>query len=224
MSSPSGRQDGRYPRPLHQWVRDEGIAQQPSEQQKELALALIRLDYCEDKLAGMLFLQEILLPAAAVDWPQDLPRFAALFEQGYIYDWNTCDWFCVRVLGPLVEQQGGTTPTPSRPGARRATSGSGAPAGVAFVNLAGEATPTFPASRRCCWRPAPPPCSRTNALPRPEPAGCCALSLAAPERVIDFVEQHIGFFSGEGLSYATAKLPAETRARLKAAHRIADRH
>ena len=29
-----------------------------------------------------------------------------LFEQGHIADWNTCDWFCVRVLGPLAEQQG----------------------------------------------------------------------------------------------------------------------
>ena len=45
------------------------------------------------------------------------------------------------------------------------------------------------------------------------------LSLAAPERVINFVEKHIGFFSGEGLAYAMAKLPAETKVRLKAAHR-----
>ena len=45
------------------------------------------------------------------------------------------------------------------------------------------------------------------------------LSLADQERVIGFLEQHIGFFSGEGLSYATAKPPTETRARLKAAHK-----
>ena len=91
---------------LHQWVRDEGIDRLPVQEQKDLALALIRLDSTEDKLAGILFWQEILLPAGAVHWPDDLPRFADLFQQGYIYDWNTCDWFCVRVLGPLAEQQG----------------------------------------------------------------------------------------------------------------------
>src|SRR3712207_8372132 len=60
----------------------------------------------EDKLAGVLFLQEILLPAGALDWRSDLPRIARLFDEGYIRDWSTCDWFCVKVLGPLVEQQG----------------------------------------------------------------------------------------------------------------------
>jgi FAD/FMN-containing dehydrogenase len=34
---------------------------------------------------------EILLPAGEVNWPDDLPRFAELFQQGFIYDWNTCD-------------------------------------------------------------------------------------------------------------------------------------
>ena len=91
---------------LHQWVQEEGIDRLPMQEQKELALALIRLDYTEDKLAGILFWQEILLPAGEVHWPDDLPRFAELFQQGFIYDWNTCDWFCVRVLGPLAEQQG----------------------------------------------------------------------------------------------------------------------
>jgi len=41
-----------------------------------------------------------------LDWRSDLPRFARLFDQGYIRDWNVCDWFCGKVLGPLVEQQG----------------------------------------------------------------------------------------------------------------------
>ncbi len=25
-----------------------------------------------------------------------------MFERGLIADWNTCDWFCVRVLGPTI--------------------------------------------------------------------------------------------------------------------------
>jgi hypothetical protein len=50
-------------------------------------------------------LKEILLPAGVLDCDPDLPRFARLFDRGHTCDWGTCDWFCVKVLGPLVEQQ-----------------------------------------------------------------------------------------------------------------------
>ncbi len=33
------------------------------------------------------------------------PKTKDLFDAGFICDWNTCDWFCVKVLGPLAEQQ-----------------------------------------------------------------------------------------------------------------------
>jgi 3-methyladenine DNA glycosylase AlkD len=33
-------------------------------------------------------------------------RFARLFTDGLIYDWNACDWFCVKVLGPLIQREG----------------------------------------------------------------------------------------------------------------------
>ncbi len=72
----------------------------------DLALALFEGAYTEDKLAGTLFLQEILLPAGALLWQRDLDRFSALFDTGLIYDWNVCDWFCVKVLGPLIEAHG----------------------------------------------------------------------------------------------------------------------
>jgi 3-methyladenine DNA glycosylase AlkD len=92
---------------LHTWYReyDIGARKNPGEQ-IELALALFHSPYTEDKLAGTLFLQEILLPGGYIDWQSDLPSFAALFHKGRIYDWNACDWFCVKLLGPLIEQQG----------------------------------------------------------------------------------------------------------------------
>src|SRR5215203_6366278 len=92
---------------VHAWFKEERLGDQLSvRQQNDLALTLLEEDYAEEKLAGVLFLQEILLPAGALDWHSDLPRFARLFEEGYIRDWSICDWFCVKVLGPLVEQQG----------------------------------------------------------------------------------------------------------------------
>jgi 3-methyladenine DNA glycosylase AlkD len=72
----------------------------------DLALALFDGEYTEEKLAGILFLQEILSPTGALRWKRDLPRFAAFFDDGKIHDWNVCDWFCVKVLGPLIQVNG----------------------------------------------------------------------------------------------------------------------
>jgi 3-methyladenine DNA glycosylase AlkD len=205
---------------LHQWVQEEGIAQQPAAQQKDLALDLIRLDYCEDKLAGILFLQEILLPAGAVRWQDDLPRFARLFEQGHIYEWNTCDWFCVRVLGPLAEQQG---PASARAIADWRTAGNlwrRRASGVAFVNLARRGEDNFPGFVNMLLEVCTATVQTTERFAQTGTGWVLReLSLAEPQRVIGFVEEHLGCFSTEGLAYAMEKLPAETTARLKAAHR-----
>jgi len=92
---------------LHSWYQTEELATSLSlPQQKELALRLFREEFTEDKLAGILFLQEILLPIGAIQCQDDLPGFAALFSDRWIYDWNVCDWFCVKVLGPLIGQEG----------------------------------------------------------------------------------------------------------------------
>jgi DNA alkylation repair enzyme len=67
----------------HAWFEEERLREHLSaEQQKDLALLLLEGDYTEDKLAGVLFLQEILLPAGVLDWDPDLPRFARLFDRG----------------------------------------------------------------------------------------------------------------------------------------------
>ena len=91
---------------VRQWYRDcvQGRLDQP--EQVDLALALFEGEYTEEKLAATLFLQEILLPLNAVDSTRDIERFGDLFARGRIYDWNTCDWFCVKVLGPLIKRNG----------------------------------------------------------------------------------------------------------------------
>lgn len=73
---------------LYSWIKD----------QKKLALELIRKDHFEDKLAGILYIQEILLPSGSIKWKKDLSSFEKLFKDKYIFDWSTCDWFCVKVL------------------------------------------------------------------------------------------------------------------------------
>ena len=91
---------------LHQWHHQniDEVLNYP--EQLDLALSLFEEQYTEEKLAGTLFLQEILLPAGVINCARDIHRFASLFADGKIYDWNTCDWFCVKVLGPLIIDKG----------------------------------------------------------------------------------------------------------------------
>ena len=130
---------------LHAWYREHGFATWEPTEQVQLALQLIREDHTEDKLAGILFLQEILLPSGRLHHCSLLPAFADLFECGHLADWNAVDWFCVKVLGPLVERDGepcaraiGEWRTASTLWQRRASA-------VAFVNLVkrGELFPGF---------------------------------------------------------------------------------
>jgi 3-methyladenine DNA glycosylase AlkD len=89
---------------VHQWHQEYVDGRIEPAQQVDLALALFEGVYTEDKLAGTLFLQEICLPAGVLNWRRDIDRFARLFDDGRIYDWNVCDWFCVKVLGPLIKE------------------------------------------------------------------------------------------------------------------------
>lgn len=200
---------------LHDWLVTEAIGERlTTEEQVTLALSLVRQEYADDKLAGILYLQEALLPAGALDWPRDLPRFAALFQDGYIFDWNTCDWFCVKVLGPLVERYG-------EPCARALAGWRQADnlwqrraAGVAFVNLAKHGDRNFPGFVDLLLDI----CAATIQSPeRFAQTGTGwvlrELSLADQACVLAFVEKYYDCFSREGLRYALEKVPAEVKAR-----------
>ena len=87
------------------WERHDGDTRSTTDQ-LETCLTLLRCTMSEDKLAGMLLLGERLIPAGRVDDAQAVPRFAELYPAGHLADWNAVDWFCVRVLGPLIETSG----------------------------------------------------------------------------------------------------------------------
>lgn len=205
---------------LHQWVGDEGIAERPLARQKDLALDLIRLDFCEDKLAGVLFLQEILLPVGAIDWPEDLPRFGELFEQGYIYEWNTCDWFCVRVLGPLSEREGAECAHAISAWRSARSLWQRRAAAVAFVNLAKGGETNFPGFTEMLLATCAPLVASDERFAQTGAGWVLReLSLAEPRQVARFVEDRIGQFSREGLTSATEKLPATVKTRLRRLYR-----
>jgi 3-methyladenine DNA glycosylase AlkD len=89
---------------VHTWWRDHGLDQHPATVGKRIAMVLIAQPMTEDKLAGILVLQELLGDQLRAT---DLPAFAELFASGQLADWNVVDWFCVKVLGRLLEREPG---------------------------------------------------------------------------------------------------------------------
>jgi 3-methyladenine DNA glycosylase AlkD len=202
---------------LHAWFEQEAIGESlPVDSQKELALSLMRERYAEDKLSGILFLQEILLPAGGISWREDLPRFAALFHDGHIDEWNTCDWFCVKVLGPLAQREGEQCARAISAWRDAENLWQRRASGVAFVNLAKQSDECFPGFTDMLLET----CGATVRHPeRFAQTGTGwvlrELSLAEPERVASFVKTNLHHFSSEALRTATAKLSADTQARLR---------
>ena len=74
----------------------------PYEEQIEIAVEFFRCEKAEDKLAGVLLFQNYLFDKMPVAYMLD--QYRILFDENLIYDWNICDWFCVRVLNPTIKK------------------------------------------------------------------------------------------------------------------------
>ena len=75
-------------------------------EQIELLNDLMSQEYTEDKLSAILYLQ---LFWKNKNESQTLNIISKWFDNNLITDWNVCDWICVRVLTPLVDNY--TKPT-----------------------------------------------------------------------------------------------------------------
>ncbi len=89
---------------LKNWYKQENIANFALDEQLNLALSFFEEDYAEDKFAGILFLQLYLYNK--FDYQVLLSRFESIFDNGYVYDWSVCDWFCTRVLRQMIKTYG----------------------------------------------------------------------------------------------------------------------
>lgn len=85
---------------LKQWLDSCGVLQLPINNKLDVAYALLAEKVAEEKFACAIFIQKYLLkhvPAMEL-----VARTQSSFEAGHIWDWSTNDWYCVRVLNPLV--------------------------------------------------------------------------------------------------------------------------
>ena len=186
---------------------------------------LMESEYAEDKFAGALIYQDILIPNGGVTWREDLPTFAGFFDDGHIWDWSTCDWFCVRVLGRLVESQEDLAEREAC--ARQIAKWSEAEnlwrmraSCVAFVNCARQGDAFFPGFRDMVLDI----CRLT--VRRQERFGQTGTGWVLREvgkgnkrALLTFCNQNLRWFSREGLRYALEKVPKTERDRIVEQHK-----
>lgn len=209
---------------VHRWYFEFRLDSTLSaDEQKQLALDLFREEYAEDKIAGIVFIQEILLPAGAIEWESDLPRFAELFTDGSISDWNVCDWFSVKVLGHLVEQQGKSCAQAISEWSKLDNLWQRRASGVAFVNLVQKGDGNFPGFIDMMFDICEETIKHDERFSQTGTGWLLReLNYIAEGKVNDFVETHLCSFSKEALDKATRKMTEENRARLKKAHQECD--
>ena len=87
-----------------EWSREHDLKQHPVETQLALTKSLLLQTHAEDKFAGTLYIQKHLLRRAEAD--ALLKTAEDLFSRGAFCDWSTTDWFCIRVLGPVIVRHG----------------------------------------------------------------------------------------------------------------------
>ena len=86
---------------LLDWYKANKIEILPLETQLSIVKNFMARDFAEDKLAGILFIQLFLLKSK--NYKSIVLLIEELFDEEKIFDWNTCDWMCVRLLTPIVE-------------------------------------------------------------------------------------------------------------------------
>jgi 3-methyladenine DNA glycosylase AlkD len=203
------------------WWNDHGLADHPAAVGKRVALALIEQPMMEDKLAGILVLQDLLGTHLR---SSDVPAFARLFANGHLADWNVVDWFVMKVLVTLLDRPQGRREaarviaqwrTADTTWQRRA-------ACLAFVKLAPRGEAALPGLTEhilticttVVW---------SHERFDQTAVGCVLreLSRAEPERVEAFIRRYALLMSKDCARHAVAKFPQPLRGELLAHHKRA---
>lgn len=76
-----------------------GINTKPIPEQIDILNNLMIQEYTEHKIAAIIYIQLFLK-----DYSHEIIKpVSHWFDNGYITDWNVCDWLCVRILSPMID-------------------------------------------------------------------------------------------------------------------------
>lgn len=203
------------------WWSEHGLDGHPASVGKRVAIALIEQPMIEEKLAGVLVLQDLLGSHLRAT---DLPAFARLFAAGHLAEWNVVDWFIMKVLVTLVDRPQGRREVVRAIAAWRTadTVWQRRAACLAFVKIAARGDTASPGlvdtvlsiCGNVVW---------SIEKHDQTAVGCILgeLARAEPSRVEAFFRRHALLMTKECARYAAAKFPAALRAELLAHHKRA---
>lgn len=119
-----------------------GLRDALAETYLSVAQAAMARRFTEDKLAGILLLDEHGLSALQL---HHLDELAAPLASGHLADWNSCDWYCVKVLSGFIQWEEEIEPRSRAVAAWRDAEGlwQRRAAAVAFVHVASLAPEPF---------------------------------------------------------------------------------
>ena len=198
------------------WWSDHGLDVHPANVGKRVAIALIEQPMVEEKLAGILVLQDLMSSHLRAT---DLPAFGRLFAAGHLAEWNVVDWFVMKVLVTLLDRPQGRRDVVRAIAQWRAadTVWQRRAACLAFVKLApqGDANVADAVLAICAtvvWSIERHDQTAVGSVLR-------ELSRALPDLVEAFLRKHALLMSKEAIRLAVAKFPAARRSELLAHHK-----
>ena len=81
-------------------VSDHNLLESGIEKQNIILDDLMGHSHTEEKIASIIFMQ---LYWNNIDVQKQMKVISNWFDKKWIFDWNVCDWLCVRVLTPLLD-------------------------------------------------------------------------------------------------------------------------
>jgi 3-methyladenine DNA glycosylase AlkD len=172
----------------------------------DFILGLFKIPVAEPKLAAIILLETRYLDK--VD-ETDVPRLAALFDDGHISDWHICDWFCTKFLSNLLRR---------KPAFKRILRGWNH--GTTIWQRRASAVMFVPLAKSCKLEEAKEMMEIASAGLGPtrfEQTGVAwlmaELSISHKELVAVWVEEHKSILSKEALERASKRLPKRGVAR-----------
>lgn len=81
--------------------RKEQLDTLPMNRQVGMVKQLLRGRYAEEKLAAILYIELFWLGRHRNSFMLDL--LSDGFDERHIFDWNTTDWLCVKILSPMID-------------------------------------------------------------------------------------------------------------------------
>lgn len=85
---------------IKDFVKENDLNELPQSKKIELLNLLMKQDFSEDQLAAILLLQ---FHWYTIENATQLSMISEWLNKQWISDWNICDWLCVRIISPMVD-------------------------------------------------------------------------------------------------------------------------